>query len=499
MKLVLTVEGGALAGKDYTLERGALALGRDETSDVRFGLAEAQVSRRHAEIHAEEGGFRLVDHSTNGTQVNERRVQNATLQSGDVIELGANGPRLRVRIDADVSAPAAAPATLAPAPSPSIVDHSLYDPARDRGRRQSPLSIVAVLGMLFLGGFFGFLVLLMTVFELGPAASFVGVGVAFAAAPFYLLVWLWLDRYDPEPAWVLAGCLAWGGGAATFVAGIANTIFGAMMKSVTGSEGLARFLSASISAPFVEEATKGLAVLLIFLVLRREFDGVLDGIVYAGVVALGFATVENVLYYGRVVAREGAPGLLVVFILRGELGPFGHSVFTSMTGIGCGIARQTHNKGLRLIAPPLGYVAAVTLHFLWNTLAGLAGSVGGFLVIYVLIWVPLFIAFFGFVVWMSLRESRLIRRMLEPEIAIGLLTRDQVNRIGSWPGRMGWLLSSLGDLKRLGARRRFLYAATRLALCYWHVERAQEAGGMTMSVGQIPMFRKDVAQLRAAV
>jgi RsiW-degrading membrane proteinase PrsW (M82 family) len=38
---------------------------------------------------------------------------------------------------------------------------------------------------------------------------------------------------------------------------------------------------------------------------RFAFDGVLDGLVYAGMVGLGFAFTENILYYSRA-ALEGA-------------------------------------------------------------------------------------------------------------------------------------------------------------------------------------------------
>src|SRR4029079_12058155 len=105
-----------------------------------------------------------------------------------------------------------------------------------------------------------------------------------------------------------------------------------------------------ISAPLIEEGTKGLGVVLFMIFLRNEFDDILDGIVYAGVIALGFATVENVLYYGRTVSAGGG-GLLFILFLRGVLSPFAHSLFTSMTGIGCGISRETHNKTVKIIAP----------------------------------------------------------------------------------------------------------------------------------------------------
>jgi len=471
-------------------------MGRDPSCRLTFDGSSGSVSRKHALIRAEGDRFEIADQrSSNGTVVNQQRTERAWLNAGDVIELGTGGPRLKVRIvDA---APEVASGTAAP--RPKLVDMTLYDPSRHAAPQRSMLGLVVILGMMAVGVGMGLLVALMTMFELGLGVSIVGVFVAFAPCPVYLTLWLWLDRYDPEPAWALAGAFLWGAGASTFVSMIVNTAFGIAVHSATGDAGLAQSLSASISAPFVEEAAKGLCVLVIFLVLRREFDGVLDGIVYAGVVALGFATVENVLYYGRSLASGGAGSLIFVFVLRGVLGPFSHAVFTSMTGIGCGLARQSHNAIVRLIAPVGGYMGAVFLHFLWNTIAGFVGGLGGFLVVYALFWVPLFFVFLAVVLWMGHRESAVIARQLKHEVALGLLTQQQADIASSWPKRMGWLMSSLGDFTRLRARRKFLTMVTRLALSYWHVERAQSAGGETLSAGLIPNFRMEVARLKAAV
>jgi protease PrsW len=526
MRVVLTIESGSLTGRQYALDGGSLTVGRDEGCQLRFDPLESQVSRHHALVHVEAEGASVADQSsTNGTRVNGCRVTSAPLHDGDLIELGAGGPRIRVAIArfestrAAVSVPgrsapadprppsesearvSPASATTVPRPAlrPVFVDRAFYDPTRDKGRRYGFGGVALVVGMLGLGSFLGLLVALLTAYELGLGIALVGVVVAFTPAPLYLTLWLWLDRYDPEPLLALAGCLVWGAGAATFVSSLFNSAFGAAMDSLTGNEGLAMFLSASLSAPFVEEATKGAAVLLVFLLLRREFDGILDGIAYAGVVALGFATVENVVYYGRVTTKQGAAGLLAVFVLRGVLGPFAHAVFTSMTGIGLGIARQSHLAAVRLFAPPIGYGGAVFLHFLWNTLAGLSVTPFGFLVIYIVVWIPLFLAFSAFVVFMGYRESRLIRRMLEPEVGAGLLTREQADTAASWLKRVFWLGSALPDTRQLAARRKFLHAAARLALSYWHVERAVAAASETLSVGQVPIFRKELARLQAEV
>src|SRR5205809_319359 len=76
---------------------------------------------------------------------------------------------------------------------------------------------------------------------------------------------------------------------------------------------------------------------------RREFDGVVDGIVLAGLSGLGFAFTENVLYFGRAFLAGQEQSLTTgffavgfTFVLRGVLSPFAHPLFTAMTGIGLG-------------------------------------------------------------------------------------------------------------------------------------------------------------------
>jgi protease PrsW len=493
MRLLLTVETGTLAGRRFVLEQDSVELGRDESCVIRFGARDQQVSRRHASLACTPDGFRLADHSANGTLVNGRRVTSALLRPGDAVQLGADGPRLRV--DGEAASRTGDVLTAVGEAAAWRVDRmeaSLsYDPALDKGR-QSSLGALLVLGMVLAGASLGLLTALLTFFQLGVGAALVGVVAAFLPAPIYLAVWLWLDRYDPEPAWILAGAFVWGAGAATFVAGIINTFVRAAAIAVTGSHAAAEFLQGSISAPFAEELLKGLAVLAIFLLIRREFDGVVDGIVYSGVVALGFATVENVLYYGGAMASKGAGMLLVVFVLRGVLGPFSHALFTSMTGIGCGIARQSHKPAVRVIMPIVGYLGAVTLHGLWNTLAAVSGNLGGLLVIYLIVWAPLFLCFSAVVILLGHREARLIQRMLQLEVARGLLSSEQVAIVGSFPRRIAWLS---GDWRKQGPRRQFLRATTRLALCYWHASRAAAAGGQTLSESRVPVFQREIERL----
>src|SRR5205814_2409606 len=158
---------------------------------------------------------------------------------------------------------------------------------------------------------------------------------------------------------------------------------------------------AVVSAPIVEESSKAFILLVLFLWKKDEFDGIVDGIIYAGMVGLGFAMTENVLYYGRAV-QEGAGALTFIFILRGMAAPFSHPLFTSMTGIGLGWARQSNNGFVKIVAPVVGFMLAITLHATWNGTATYGGA-AGFFAGYFLIMGPAFIVTL-MVIFFSLRR-----------------------------------------------------------------------------------------------
>src|SRR4030095_6544517 len=127
------------------------------------------------------------------------------------------------------------------------------------------------------------------------------VSLLFVFVPVFMFAALinWLDRYEKEPKLLLGAAFLWGVVIAGGGAFILNTAFGIGIYALTGSEGATEFGTTSIVAPMIEEGLKGLAVLVVFLMFRKEFDSVLDGVVYAAVTAMGFAALENVLYIYR--------------------------------------------------------------------------------------------------------------------------------------------------------------------------------------------------------
>lgn len=337
------------------------------------------------------------------------------------------------------------------------------------------LSVIAALVALLLG----LIVLLLIGFETGPVGLLIGLVAATLPVPVYIALALWIDRYETEPFWMLATAFFWGALIAVFIAFLFNTASTVMVAVMTESEAAGQAFGAVISAPIVEETAKAIILFIFFFAKRDEFDGVVDGIVYAAMVGLGFAMTENVQYYGRAALEEGR-GLTAVFILRGTLAPFSHPLFTSLTGIGLGLARQSRNTLVKVITPVLGLATAISLHSIWNGSIVIFGG-AGFLVAYVLIMVPSF-AVILIIVFLALRrEGRIVREFLASDLQRGVFTPDEYNRLGSIRGRMGANFNafSRGGLGHWRASRQLNQMASELAF-----HRSRVARGISSADAQ---------------
>jgi RsiW-degrading membrane proteinase PrsW (M82 family) len=233
----------------------------------------------------------------------------------------------------------------------------------------------------------GLLTLLLLGTSTGAVGLVFGIVLAVLPLPIYMLLALWIDRFEKEPVWMLVAAFLWGATVSVFFAFILNTTFGVVAASVIGDG--ADMATTVLSAPFVEELAKGFALLIFYLWKRDEFDNVLDGIIYATMVGLGFAMTENILYYGNSLAAGGLGASMVTFILRGVVSPFAHPLFTSMTGIGLGLARLApKGSPMKFFGPVVGLGMAMFLHFLWNFSASFGAM---FFIAYVVIMVPAFL------------------------------------------------------------------------------------------------------------
>jgi RsiW-degrading membrane proteinase PrsW (M82 family) len=331
--------------------------------------------------------------------------------------------------------------------------------------------IVAILIALLLG----LIVLLLIGFETGPIALLIGLVSATLPVPLYLVLVLWIDRYEAEPFWMLATAFFWGALVAVFIAFLLNTVSGVAVALMTNSMRAGRTFGAVISAPIVEESAKALILLIFFFWKKDEFDGVIDGIVYAAMAGLGFAMTENIQYYGRAVMEGGGGTLTLVFILRGALAPFSHPMFTSLTGIGLGLARQSRSSAIKWIAPPFGLLAAISMHSIWNGSGVLFGG-GAFILTYILIMIPAFFIMLVVIMLALRREGQIVREFLVPDFQGGMLTQEEYNRLCSIFGRMGLSFNALtrGGFGQWQAARQLNQTASELAF-----HRSRVARGIT--------------------
>jgi RsiW-degrading membrane proteinase PrsW (M82 family) len=288
-----------------------------------------------------------------------------------------------------------------------------------------------------------------------------------AAIPFGPVIgcYLWLDRYEPEPRSLLLLGLGWG----AFIATAAALFLQAFDAFAFGPP---EAVQSVLVAPVTEEAAKGAFILLLLLYRRAEFDGILDGIVYAGMVGVGFAFMEDILYLSRAyLGSDGHTGgiesAVALFIIRGVASPFAHPFFTAFTGIGLGIAVGARSRSITVLAPLLGYAMAVGAHAAWNGSLLVDGGKGA-LTAYVLVMVPAFLAMVAFAVWSRRREGVLLATALTDCAARGFLEAREVPWLSRIPARKACrkYAARIGGKPALSAMKKYQTEAIELGFLH---------------------------------
>jgi protease PrsW len=351
----------------------------------------------------------------------------------------------------------------------------VYDPkavleGRPQGRPRAGVITGIVIGAICVLLAFGIEVLESVAAGHSVVPFFIALILALVPVPLLVAVVLFIDRLEPEPRINLTFAFLWGAGIAALAAVVINTAGLDYITQPALGASAGQYVSATAGAPVVEETFKGL--FLVWLVRRRrqELDGPTDGIVYAAMVGLGFAMTENIGYYINALvspAHGGTQLLTYTFVLRDVLSPFLHPLFTAMTGIGAAYAASHRWGGWAL---PLGWVAAMCLHALWNGLSifGLAGTVAAYVFLLCLLGV----------IWRVIVADRrrivgLIGRYLPAYEPTGLVTPHDIAMLSSLRDRRlarGWARATSG-LPAARAMGDYQLAATELALLHQKASR----------------------------
>jgi RsiW-degrading membrane proteinase PrsW (M82 family) len=305
----------------------------------------------------------------------------------------------------------------------------------------------------------------------GAAPFAISLPLALLPVPLLIALVLWMDRLEPEPYSALAFAFGWGAGIAALTALIINTadLEYVTMPALGASTG--EYVAATFGAPIVEETLKGLVLIGLLWRRRAELDGPTDGVIYATMVGLGFAMIENVGYYINALVspeRGGIELLGYTFVLRGLVSPLLHPIFTSMTGLGVAYAASRRHGGYWAVA--LGLLAAMVLHGTWNGLSlfGAAGLAAGYLIMGAVL-----VGLIGVLVADRRRVVRLIRRYLPGYERTGLVTEEDIAMLSSLRARSTarrWA-RAVGGHPASAAMSDFQLAATELALARAKADR----------------------------
>jgi len=323
----------------------------------------------------------------------------------------------------------------------------------------APLAVIITFGTIA-----GLILILLT--AVNPVGMTIGFVLSTVAMTLVLLCYLWLDRWEPEPPRLLVLAFLWGASVAILVSVVLELI---VESAVNPGQSETSFFTVAVAAPVIEEAAKGLFLLLMMTGARRnELNSLTDCLVYAGVTAVGFAWLEDIFY----IANGGTlASSLVTAAMRLIMAPFAHPLFTTFTGIGVYFALQQRKTWAKVGYVALGFAAAVIMHGLWNGSA-LVGP-GAYFGLYVVWMMPIFFLAIVLAVRSRRREQKIVAEKLPGMVAAGLVTPAETAWLGSIKTRKQAVAAATGFGGRPGGIgvKKFAHQVIELAFVRDRIER----------------------------
>jgi RsiW-degrading membrane proteinase PrsW (M82 family) len=320
----------------------------------------------------------------------------------------------------------------------------------------------------------------------------------FAVVPFLILLgglW-WIDRYEKEPARLLVLGLVFGAVVAPLVAyGIEE---GLDLTTSFSSQLIVPKFQLGVGTPLVEELVRAASILIVFLLVRSEIDDILDGIIYGGVVGVGFGAAANFVSIWKTPALDDAHASLYAAIVTG----LNHVFYGALIGLALALVRKRRSPFVAA-AVVVGAALAFGFHVLhdylpWLGAASTSSVQSGFGREF-LTQLPNYFGVFilGLIaIWASGRERLIVARALADEIANGTVTANDYHQLVSPLRRAQTLaLDFLWRGERVWRLRRRLYA-TEVELAFRKYHRGDREQTQSRAYGDEGDYRTQIRDLR---
>lgn len=270
---------------------------------------------------------------------------------------------------------------------------------------------------------------------------------AYIPSLIYVTVLYHCDRYEKEPKRLLVYAFFWGAWPAFLVA-VCVRIFFQLPVELLGQD-VIEAARAGIVSPLIEESIKGAALLFIALRFRREFDDILDGIIYGAVIGFGFAMTANLISYVGSFLLFGFSGLSNVVFVEGVIFGLNQAFYTAIFGAGLGYARLTTKRRQRWLVPLAAFSLAVAVHSLHSFAIRYVVGVNFFTV--TLTWIGVLVMFV-LISWSVKLEKNTLETELVGEVPDELYYRLLVRggrRRAQWRALKEDGLRGLRDVRRI--------------------------------------------------
>jgi RsiW-degrading membrane proteinase PrsW (M82 family) len=292
----------------------------------------------------------------------------------------------------------------------------------------------------------------------------------------YLIIIRRYDRYDSEPTGIVLQNFLWGGLGAVFFAIIGSSLIYYMLSFFIPNQSQLERTEVILVAPFVEEITKGLFLIIVFS--NKKFDKVTDGIIYGGAIGLGFGMAENFLYF-IAYGSTTFSGWMTIVIIRTLFSGVMHCAATAIFGAFLGYAKNK-NIFYKIAFPAIGLSIAISIHFAWNySVSFESTTLIGF--IFVFFTVIIFIIVLSAALF---SEKRIVYRELLEEAMNGLIPAGHIEILNSSKrNKPGWV----------DERIRKLYIKTSTTLAFKKMELKSSTGSSRK------FYEKDIEYYRSFI